>query len=68
MVKLTSKRILDAMNKYVYIVPSLKEAILKELGLVYNRKEDTWTQLDARRNRSEFLDYTDYQESSEESE
>ena len=47
-IEITSKKVLDAINKYVYIVPSVKQAILEEIGLVYNRELDTKTRIDFR--------------------
>lgn len=43
---ITTKKLLDIINKYVYIVPSVKEAILTDLGLEYDKKLDTRTRID----------------------
>lgn len=56
---ITSKKLLDAINKYVYIVPSVKQVILQELGLIYNPNEDTWKHLDARTDSSSLFEFTD---------
>ena len=38
--RITAEQLLLAINRFVIIGPNIKEAIFKELGLIYNPKKD----------------------------